>query len=80
MPEGWGPEGWGAQHFAFFFFPLPPLFSFFFFLSLSGCLLVSFFLSLHSFFSLWEFSRGILVVFEVPGRSYVHVWSSLVVV
>ena len=28
--EGWGPEGWGARNFAlFFFFPLPPQFSFF---------------------------------------------------
>ena len=34
----------------------------------------------HSFFSLWGFSRGILVVFEAPGRSNVRVWSSLVVV
>ena len=31
------------------------------------------------FFPLWGSSRGILVVFEVPGRSNVHVWSSLVV-
>ena len=29
---------------------------------------------------LWVFSRGILVVFEAPGRSNVRVWSSLVVV
>ena len=29
----------------------------------------------HSFFSLWEFSRGILVVFEAPGRSNVRVWA-----
>ena len=34
----------------------------------------------HSFFSLWGFSRGILVVFEAPGRSNMRVWSSLVVV
>ena len=34
----------------------------------------------HSFFSLWGFSRGILVVFEAPGRLNVRVWSSLVVV
>ena len=32
------------------------------------------------FFPLWGSSRGILVVFEAPGRSNVHVWSSLVVV
>ena len=32
------------------------------------------------FFSLWGSSRGILVVFEAPGRSNVRVWSSLVVV
>ena len=32
------------------------------------------------FFPLWGFSRGILVVFEAPGRSNVRVWSSLVVV
>ena len=31
-------------------------------------------------FSLWGFSREILVVFEAPGRSNVRVWSSLVVV
>ena len=79
-PKDGGPKGGGPNISRFFFSPLPPLFSFFFFLSLSGCLLVSFFLSLHSFFSLWEFSRGILVVFEAPGRSCVHVWSSLVVV
>ena len=34
---------------------------------------ISFLLSLGS-------SRGILVVFEAPGRSNVHVWSSMVVV
>ena len=28
------------------------------------------------FFPLWGSSRGILVVFEAPGRSNVHVWSS----
>ena len=27
------------------------------------------------FFPLWGSSRGILVVFEAPGRSNVHVWS-----
>ena len=32
------------------------------------------------FFPLWGSSRGILVVFGVPGRSNVHVWSSVVVV
>ena len=32
------------------------------------------------FFLLWGSSRGILVVFEVPGRSNVHVWSSRAVV
>ena len=30
------------------------------------------------FFPLWGSSRGILVVFEAPGRSNVRVWSSLV--
>ena len=30
--------------------------------------------------SLWGSSRGILVVFEAPGRSNLHVWSSMVVV
>ena len=34
----------------------------------------------NSFFPLWGSSRGILVVFEAPGRSNVHVWSSRVVV
>ena len=32
------------------------------------------------FFPLWGSYRGILVVFEAPERSNVHVWSSLVVV
>ena len=32
------------------------------------------------FFSLWGSSRGILVVFEAPGRSNVRVWSSRAVV
>ena len=32
------------------------------------------------FFPLWGSSRGILVVFEAPGRSNVHVWSSRAVV
>ena len=31
-------------------------------------------------FSPWGSSRGLLVVFEAPGRSNVHVWSSLAVV
>ena len=30
-------------------------------------------------FSLWVFSRGILVVFEAPAPTNVHVWSSRVV-
>ena len=54
-----------AQNFALFFFPLPPQFSFFF--SLSGCLLVSFFLS--------GSSRGILVVFWSVGTSNVLVFA-----
>ena len=40
-------------------------------------------LSRHRFafsVSLWGSSRGILVVFEAPGRSNVHVWSSRAVV
>ena len=32
------------------------------------------------FVSLWGSSRGFLVVFEAPGRSNVHVWSSRAVV
>ena len=70
-PEGWGPEGWEAQNFAFFFFFFfsspAPIFVFFFslwgssrvFFSLSGGLLVSFFLSLWGVFS-WNFG-GVLV-------------------
>ena len=69
--EGWGlsrvgtrkvggAEGWGAQNFAFFFFLLPPPCSFFF--SLSGCLLVSFFLS-PGVFS-WNFG-GVLVSWDL---------------
>ena len=32
------------------------------------------------FFPLWGSSRGFLVVFEAPGHSNVHVWSSRAVV
>ena len=79
-PEGWGPKGRGPKgggpKISRFFFLLPPTFSFFFLspgvfsslFSLSGCLLVS-------FFSLWGSSRGILVVFEAPGRSNVLVFA-----
>ena len=63
-PEGWGPEGWGPKG------GEPKILRFF-------CSLPP---EIHSFFSLWGFSRGILVVFETPGRSNVRVWSSLVVV
>ena len=78
-PKGWGPKGgarrWGAQHFAFFCFPLPLPFWLY-----SGGLLVSFF-SLSGvfsclFFSLWGSSRGIVVVFWIPAPSNVHVWES----
>ena len=58
-PEGLGAEGWGPKGGG-------PKFRAFFALSRHN---------LHSFFSLWGFSRGILVVFEAPGRSNVHVWA-----
>ena len=81
-PEGWGFEGWGAQ-------PRKsggpkgggpkcggpncggpkggePKISRFF-----SCPAAKFVL----FFPLWGSSRGILVVFEAPGRSNVHVWA-----
>ena len=72
-PRRVGPRGWGAQNFALFFpSPRPHFHSFFLSLgifsslfSLSGCLLVSFFLS---------FSRGILVVL-VGGTSNVLVFA-----
>ena len=63
-PEKVGPEGWGARRVE------GPKFRAFFALSHR---------KFHSLFSLWGFSRGILVVFEAPGRSNVRVWSSLVV-
>ena len=63
--RGGSPKGWGARRGG------GPKFRAFFALSHR---------KLHSFFSLWGFSRGILVVFEAPGRSNVRVWSSLVVV
>ena len=73
-PKGWGPKGWpegwgarkvGAEGVG------GPKFRAFFALSHRKFL---------SLFSLWGFSRGILVVFEAPGRSNVRVWSSPVVV
>ena len=64
-PKGWRPNGVGAQRVGAQNFAL-------FFLSPAGNFILSF-LSGRS-------SRGILVVFEAPGRSNVHVWSSLVVV
>ena len=64
-PAGWGPEGWGPKGGG------PKISRFFFSLPPEN----SFFSSLSS-----RFSRGILVVFEAPGCSNVHVWSSLVVV
>ena len=63
-PEKVGPEGWGPEGWG-------PKFRAFFALSHRKCL---------SFFFLWGVSRGILVVFEAPGRSNVHVWSSQAVV
>ena len=78
-PEGWGPEGWG---------PKPrksggpkggapkggaprrvggPKLCVFFFPSPATKFVL--------FFPLWGSSRGILVVFEAPGSSNVHVWA-----
>ena len=65
--EGWGPEGWGPEGCEAQNFAL---------FSLSRPHFRSFFFSL----SLWGSSRGILVVFEAPGPSNVHVWSSRAVV
>ena len=64
-PEGWGPEGWGPEGWGARNFAL-----FFPFPTTKFGL----------FFPLWGSSRGILVVFEAPGRSNVHVWSSWAVV
>ena len=74
-PEGWGPrrvgprrvgpEGWGPEGW------VPPKFRAFSSLSHHRFAL---------FVSLWVSSRGILVVFEAPEPSIVHVWSSRVVV
>ena len=64
-PEGWGPKGWGPGGWG-------PKNSRFFF-----PLPPQFFF----FFSLsFGFFRGILVVFEAPGPSNVHVWSYRAVV
>ena len=79
-PKGWGPEGVGARRGGGRRVGAEgvgalrgggPKFRAFFALSHR---------KFHSLFSLWGFSRGILVVFEAPGRSNVRVWSSLVVV
>ena len=76
VPEGGWPEG-GGPKISRFFCLLPPPFSFFF--SLSGDLLVSFFLSPGVFSclssSLWGSSRGILVVFWSVGTSNVLVFA-----
>ena len=64
-PEGWGPEGWGPRKVG------GPKFRAFFPSPAAKFVL---------FFPLWGSSRGILVVFEAPGRSNVHVWSSRAVV
>ena len=63
-PKGWGPKGWGPEGWG-------PKFRAFFLAPAGNFILSS--LSGGS-------SRGILVVFESPVRSHVHVWSSLVVV
>ena len=63
-PEKVGPEGWGPEGWGAQNFAL-------FFPSPAAKFVL--------FFPLWRSSRGILVVFEAPGRSNVHVWSSLVV-
>ena len=92
-PEGWGPEGWGpgrvgaggapkggGPKISRFFFLLPPPCSFFFLsLGIFSCLFFSLRVSSRVFFPLSVgSSRGILVVFEAPGRSNVRVWSSMV--
>ena len=64
-PELWGPEGWGPEVWG------AQKFRAFF----PSPATVSFF-----FVSLWVSSRGILVVFEAPEPSIVHVWSSRAVV
>ena len=63
--EGWGPEGWGAEGWG-----------------AQNFALFSPVPPQNSFFSSLSggLSRGILVVFEVAGRSNVHVWSSRAVV
>ena len=69
-PAGWSPEGWGARRVG------PPRVGgpkFRAFFSLSRR-------KIRSFLPLWVSSRGILVVFEVPGRSNVHIWSTRAVV
>ena len=76
-PEGWGPEGWGPERWRARRVGGPKggkaqNFALFFF----PCPAAKFVL----FFPLWGSSRGILVVFEAPGRSIVHVWSSWAVV
>ena len=58
--KGGGSEGWGEGVVG------SPKFSLFFSFSRR---------KFHSFSSLWWSSRGILVVFEAPGRSNVHVWA-----
>ena len=61
-----GAEGGRAKIFALFFPSTAPIFALFFLsLAVFSCL----------FFSLWGSSRGILVVFEAPGPSNVHVWA-----
>ena len=68
-PEGWGVEGWGAEGWGpEGWGPESSRFS-----SLSHH-------RFALFVSLWVSSRGILVVFEAPEPSNVHVWSSGVVV
>ena len=64
-PEGWGPEGWGPERWG------PKISRFFFPLP------PQFFILFSLSFGLF---RGILVVFEAPGPSNVHVWSSRAVV
>ena len=63
-PEGWGPEGWGPEGWG------PEGWRFFF--PSPATVFILFSLSFGP-------SRGILV-FEAPGRSNVHVWSSRAVV
>ena len=64
-PEGWGPEGDEGEGWEAQNFEL-------FFPSLDSIFAL--------FVSLWVSSRGISVVFEAPGPSNVHVWSSRAVV